>query len=746
MIDELAARPRIDRLHDLLPSVIRRHDLAQGEPLRALLQVIAEQADLLEEDLQQLYDNWFIETCAPWVVPYIADLIGHQPIREAAPPGDARGLSARLAALLPRREVARTLRARRRKGTLALLEDMARDVAGWPACAVEFGRLLAQTQSLRLAQPARGRSVDLRDAGRLHQLGSAFDALAHLPDLRRLSSDRTPGRFAPANVGVFVWRLKATSVTRSPAACQDGRPNCYTFSVLGNDVPLFNRPGEPEGRCATMRAPALPQPIDRRAFAAAMQPGARFASASPDHVPRSLAIWAPGWPHGRVDGAEPIAAARIIAADLSGWVYMPPRDHVAVDPVLGRIAFPAGQRPQRGVTVSYLYGASADLGGGEYTRPLRQRVDAQLIRVTGTDALAEALKPWRRPPGHPRPGAVAPQPRHAIIELGDSDAYVLSPQIHLEAGHTLQLRAAQRTRPVLRIVDWQTDRPDSMLVQGENGSRFTLDGLTIAGRGVQVQGPLASFTVRHSTLVPGWTLAPHCEPRQPVEPSIELVDSGACIVIEHSIVGAIQVNNDEVRTDPVTLRISDSIVDATGGDGDRPQCEAIGASGSRLAFAAAHIARSTVIGRVMTHALALAVDSLFMGRVTVARRQLGCMRFCYVTPDSRTPRRFHCQPDGVDEAVQRSGRANGVAADVVDAARQEERQRVRPRFDSLRYGAPTYGRLAQTCAAEIVRGAEDESEMGVYHDLFQPQRTANLRQRLDEFSPAGADTGILFAT
>ena len=28
-----------------------------------------------EDDIERLYDNWFIETCEEWVVPYIADLL-----------------------------------------------------------------------------------------------------------------------------------------------------------------------------------------------------------------------------------------------------------------------------------------------------------------------------------------------------------------------------------------------------------------------------------------------------------------------------------------------------------------------------------------------------------------------------------------------------------------------------------------------------------------------------------------------
>ena len=74
-----------------------------------------------------------------------------------------------------------------------------------------------------------------------------------------------------------------------------------------------------------------------------------------------------------------------------------------------------------------------------------------------------------------------------------------------------------------------------------------------------------------------------------------------------------------------------------------------------------------------------------------------------------------------------------------------ERARVRPQFTSMRYGTPAYAQLALTCADEIRRGADDESEMGAFHDLFQPQRDANLRARLDEYTPAGMDVGILFA-
>ncbi len=66
-----------DRLYDLLPAFIRERDAAERRAAaRAALDVVDLQADVIEGDIRQLYENAFIETCEPWVVPYIGDLVG----------------------------------------------------------------------------------------------------------------------------------------------------------------------------------------------------------------------------------------------------------------------------------------------------------------------------------------------------------------------------------------------------------------------------------------------------------------------------------------------------------------------------------------------------------------------------------------------------------------------------------------------------------------------------------------------
>lgn len=764
----------LDRLYELLPVVHRMRDAEHDYPLRALLRVINEQVNVVEEDIAQLYENWFIETCEDWVVPYIGDLIGYRPALEADAPDGRR----RNRILFPRRELANTLGFRRRKGTLALLEVLANDVAGWPARAVEFYTLLNWTQHLNHRRLTRARSADLRNGNALDLVTGPFDPLAHSVDVRRVVSHRRLGRYNIPSVGVFVWRLKVYSVTHAPAYClESAGPQCFTFSVLGHDAPLYTR-AEPETSPTHIAEEInLPVPIRRRALEerVSLRPLKTQTSDRYYGADKSLVIYAPDWP---AKGApQPVPREQVIPADLSDWRYRAQRGQVAVDPVRGRMVFPAGQQPKRGVWVSYHYAFSADMGGGEYDRPLFQPLAYKRYKVAkdhpaadSFDTINAAIAQWRQDQRSLGPEPADPagkqqwltdreRLRAAVVEIQDSAVYSEPIAIELQAGESLQIRAANRRRPVIRLLDYMADRPDAFTVSGKQGSRFVLDGIVVTGRGMQIVGPdraeaerfaegdLCDVTLRHVTLVPGWGLECDCEPKRPSEPSLELLHTGAQITIEHSILGAIQVVADEVQTDPAAIAISDSIVDATS-----ERHAAIGAANLPLAFADLTMLRCTVIGEVNTHAITLAENSIFMSHILVARRQHGCMRFCYVTPGSRTPRRYHCQPELAEAAVTEALRSAPRAVTdppltdaMIALAQQRERVRVRPRFTSTRYGHPAYCQLACDCAEEIKRGADDESEMGAFHDLHQAQREANLRARLNEYTPAGMEAGILFA-
>jgi hypothetical protein len=801
-----------DRLFDLLPQHHRRRDAEIGGPLRALLGVVAEQLDLVATDIELLYDDWFIETCADWAVPYLGDLVGYRTLRgyeEAVARGGtaATQLAARLA---PRADVAATVTSRRRKGTLPLLESIARTVADWPARAVEFAPLLAASQPVRLypadpdsgtaagtatatgtaaaaagtaagtaaarrAAAAKARLVDVRRGAELDLIDSPFDELAHTVTAARISSVRRTGRHSPPAVGLFAWRLKPYSITRAPAHCIDRARNLFTFSILGNDSPLVTRPVAEPSPAHIAGMEHVPAPIRRRALADRL---ADFYGPG-----KSFEIW-------RDNENNPVPLADLVVADLSRWAYRPKGRQVAVDPVLGRIAFAARSAPRRGVWVSYHYAFSDDLGGGEYPREPRRPANYRVGPV-GYHGIMDAYRQWRADKA--RGGSP-----DAIIEIAGSGPFPEQIEFVLDHGDRLEVRAAEGVRPVIRLLDWYSNRPDALIVQANpapNGSddecpppspapgagdecppprppRLVLDGLLITGRGVYASGPLGELVIRHSTLVPGWTLEPDCRPAEPEEPSLVLECTRACVQIERSILGTILVISDEVRTDPIPIHIRDSILDATA-----RTLEALSAPDCRHAHAELSIRNSTVIGEVHTHAIRLGENTVFDGRVHVARRGIGCLRFSYVPPGSRTPRRYRCQPDSALAALREQAELGELGlrdpalpgelgprdpalpgelgprdqAELGDldpaglpALRELARRRVRPRFTSLTYGTPGYAQLAPGCPAEITRGAEDGAELGAFHDLFQPQRADNLRARLSEFLPAGMDAGIVY--
>lgn len=750
---------REDRLYALLPYIYRQRDSEQGQALRALLRVIAEQVNVVEDNIAQLYDNWFIETAEDWVVPYIAELTGYQPVSEAGMTGSVTTPSGqRLNRLLiPRREVTNTIRYRRRKGTLPLLELLARDVAAWPARAVEFYPHLATAlhpNHIRLEpplpdpekrvwaafadRPSRSRAADMREGDALDRIRSPFDSLTRTVDVRGINSKYIRRRPNIPHVGLFVWRLKPYSITQAPAYCvEEAGDQCYTFNVLGSDAPLFINPTRETDPLTIAGELNVPAPIRRRAF--------DDNTAAYYGEGKSLRIYTSAVDAKKNETPKLVPLDNIIAADLSQWHYVPQGDQVAVDPVLGRMVF--GSVPEY-VWVDYHTVFSDDMGGGEYPRALINPHVAFTPYAVGRGetftTLIDALTQWG-----------SDKPDHAVIEIHDSREYTQITSIGLKSGQTLQIRAASGARPTLRLSDAGAGR-ESWMLRLSAGSRVVFDGLLITGRGIRVQekeadaadaqaegGPddnhPAVLTIRHCALVPGWTLESDCRPKRPHSPSLVIHRLPLRLTLDHSISGPIQVNRDPIKTDPQPICINDSIIDAMNDD-----FLAIGSAGDKSAHAALTITRSTVIGRVSVDTLKLAENTIFTGRVTVKRRQIGCVRYSYVEHGSCLPRRFAAQPDGVVFALIKKHAAG--APEPSAAQLDAERTRVRPRFTSTRYGHVGYGQLADDCADEITRGADDESEMGAFHDLYQPQRAANLRARLDEYMPADMDAALIYSS
>jgi hypothetical protein len=756
-----------DRLYGLLPPIYRVRDGLIGSPLRGLVAALAEQAAIVERDIAALYDNAFIETCQEWVVPYIADLVGMSGL---APLRAETGYSARA-------RVANALRYRRRKGTVTALEQLARDVTGLPAHAVEFFALLGWTQNVNHVRLGNTRSPDLRDARQLELVGGPFDPTARAADVRSIASGR--GRYNIPNIGIFLWRLQSfwldippaspldnAPISRAPAAHPVADPSDGRFFFQPAEVsgPLFNRLPYNRDRSAEdldhlVTEADVPGPLRRRPLYDELE--ARRQAIVDGALPTSLWFTA-DQPVLRVyvqskpaDAFVEIPPERIAIANLADppmprpeiWRRPPktknyqPTDptkppipmpiDVAVDPVLGRLTFPAKIVPHD-VRVGFAYGFSANMGGGPYDR--RSLIKARLTRrvtwqigVSKTApknipekfvaSITQAIAEWTKQP----PGTVG------VIALLDSDIYqqnlvITVPQqseLHIIAagwpaginGYEIGYIEPIGRRPYLRGDVTISGKPTSTAAPTDPLGTVWLDGLWIAGK-VTVTGladdSLGLLGLSHVTLLPG-------NGGVAVTNTVPHTNSQLSVQIVRSLLGPVAIDGATPN-----LSIVESIVQASG------------ASAVAAANAHASIQRCTLFGTVDVQQLE-AGNSIFTDRVTSQRRQSGCVRFCYVPPGSSTPRRFRCQPDLAMSQVDKNQQA-AVAA------------RIGPSFTSRRFGDPAYAQLAATASPECMTGAEDESEMGAFSLLMQPQRDANLRAALDEYLRAGLNAGLFHVT
>jgi hypothetical protein len=658
-------------------------------PLANLLGVLAEQVAVLEEDVEQLHDDQFIETCADWVAPYIGDLVGYRVLH---------GVTPKIAS--PRAEVAHTIAYRRRKGTVIVLEQLARDVTGWKATAVEFFQHLVMTQYMNHLRPHCVAAPDLRKWEPLARLGSAFDSIMHTVDVRRIASGR--GRFNIPNVGVFLWRIDAFPLSASPAVAVDARR--WRFHPLGIDQPLYTRPRTIAAFAELATPLHVPEPIRRRVLDARLDD---YYTAADDAL-RSLRV------HENSSGSfapVPAASIRVCNLDDDGatWAHMPADSKFVVDPLLGRLALPSGLPAGTKVRVDFNYGFSGEMGGGEYDRSAvvaDPEPPPNLLRVPDDFAQIQAALNALGAEG-------------GVVLITDSGRYEETLSINAPAAKRVELRADNHCRPTIVL-------GGEFALSGDAGSEIRLNGLLIAGAPLHVSSAAGNAVARlriiHCTLVPGWTLAADSTPQHanPNEPSLTVDIDPTIVTIERSITGGL-------RIDPgASAAATDSIIDATALAG-----VAYAAPDHAGAGGALQLVCCTVIGKIHALTLPLVSNSILLARlatpdtwtapIVAERRQEGCVRFTYLSDGARVPQRYRCLPESADSPA--------LAV---------------PRFTSLRYGFAAYAQLAVTSGAQLLSGADNEGQPGAFNFLFQPQRESNLRVRLDEYLRAGLEAGIFY--
>ncbi|MEX0762675.1 MAG: hypothetical protein WD208_13595 [Dehalococcoidia bacterium] len=706
-------------------------------PLRQVIEVMAQQAAVLRRSHDRLWNDQFIELADDWAVPYIADLVGTRLVSALNNAGR-------------RADVANTIYYRRRKGTLAVLEQLIADIARWDGKVIEYFRRMGRAHHGLDPQPVPGRLTgtmpggiaDLRHAGAANASHGPFDEYHHTPDLRRQNG--MDGRYGIHKLGYHLYRLHSYPLSTVMPRLISGTTG-FTFDPSGRDVRLFSAGDRITDwdQWRTADEWELPAPISLGLLNDAQfvitERAVRDLEASPGLSPtqaddlrrirritfkseQRLLETVMALPSTPGPGAPPYferLLALAITPDCARSALLPfgpgsagrnsiavheanrdvaPRHLVAADRLSPWTAAAPGKRiavdPDRG-RLLFLDGPDGDVSVSyHYGFPGE-------VGAGGYDR-QHCLVPEELVDTHVTGGgtglAFDDIHNEGVTQVDDSATY--EPVSDKLAVRNLTVQAANGQRPyLLPGVNWVLNAAEFV------DSLVTLDGLWIGGEGGEVilraarmvddelqNGSYKTVTIRHCTLDPGGEAA-DCSTIEPVPLVIDcLVDE---LIIQSSILGPI-VTTEQGHVEK--LVICDSVVQSLD-----PAVPAIAMRSGNL-----RLRQSTVFGNVNAHRL-WASEALIEGTVRVADVQDGCFRFSAANAGSILPSPYRNVP--------------------LAGARHF--------FVSRRFGDAGYAQLSESAPVEISRGAENGSEMGAFSGLINPIKLDGLTAKTREFMPFG---------
>ena len=729
-----------EKLWEMIPAIYRHEDGLGDNPgvLRALVEVLAEQAALLRRSQDRLWEDQFIELCSDWAIPYIADLLGTRLVSAH----NRRGR---------RVDVAKTIYYRRRKGTLRVLEELIRDIAGWDGKVVENFRRLArsrhgldpQPEALagRWSQNLPGGWAGLRQPGTAELAGGPFDEYFHAPDVRRHRGQS--GCYNIPKLAFHLYRLRPFEI-REATPFYAASTDTFTFDPSGRRSPLFLPGKRPENledwhsafewelpaplRCRLLAQAEyrlneaivqlladqhglLPETAEalRRLSGQLFRTEARLR-ATLQSSPHTTAVMDPaiykdllryslivqcakkvllpqrpddvaplmadlGGPAGHVT-AENIAVGRLDGGVASAGAGQ----QLMIDPEQGLFRFMESM-PGRPLSVTYHYGFSGPLGAGPFDR--RAVEDCEPEQHIGNGGIIHA-------------GGIL---KEGVTQIDDSKTYQAGEDI-LDI-ENLTLQAANQQRPYLIIdQDW------SFVAANKPDVELALDGLWIGTKtsdDLILDGEFECVVLRHCTLDPGGSRRIDGQDI----PALPLTIKGRIekLVIDACITGPIRTQG-EGHVEQLIIR--DSILQSL--DENQP---ALAIAGKEV-----QLDRTTLFGGLEVHGLK-ANEALATGIATVADTQNGCFRFGAAPAGSRLPRPYESFLFKTD---------------------------ARHWFTSRRFGDSGYAQLSETAPVELRRGAENGSEIGSFSSLNNPIKLDSLRAKVDEYMPFGLIPIFIFET
>lgn len=742
--------PRVP-LYDRLPEIYKIKDEEQspGDQLKNYLSLIEKAFDAIDENIESLYCDLFIETCDDWVIPYIGDLLGASHIN-----GDPWTLRA---------DVADTVALRKRKGTLGAVERLTRDLTGWVVHCVELRENLVWNQHLNHMKPdmggtppykgspdgmhaiIRGGTATLRDPATLSLIGTPFDRFAHIADIR---PPALCVRHNIPNTAIFLWRLKDYRIPLSKPAWYTGSsPNTGTqgqashilrshVHPLGEALKLFNNRrvfDERRGLTDIDETPG-PIPVIRINKGASADTWSKYVSFEyyDENHPEAI----------NVDNLSEVSlqfhiprsdfmdmgigkAWSVRGADLCAWeaTLNPPVGNyeIVVDPVIGRCVIGIENERQKkalekALLLTYSYGAVGPVGAHPERHPLSidEETDGyesvQIECMTGNelqDTLTNKLKDQNKP---------------IIIKIKDSGVYDLKDS-SLQLKSSLVIIADDYRKPIIRLASSLGFDAS----QAEGDVTVCLKGLyfTHAPQLSKDKKPLIGKAAVSRMIIDSCTLDPGGYrkldgSREETNTSIKLEDEEEFpdvpeIRIRHSITGPLFIDTG------YTLNLTDSIIDAgSGTEESNPRIALSGPIESELSWGPkTTVSGVTVYGRMRVEQLS-GSGGIWVHPLEVLDNQKGCIRFSYFSgsPRDRLPQNYRCVK-GTEAKLQ---------------------------FTDEIFGNPGYGQLAHSTDCQIREKGPNDDAMGAFSFMLEAHKWLNLQIRYREFMPVGTRLLIIPVT
>ena len=726
---------------NLLPGIHRTMDAAvpgTPGPLQELTGRLGAQAATIRRSIDRMWENQSLETCDDWVVPYIGDLL-------------ATRLVACLDARAQRLDVAKTIYYRRRAGTLGVLEELAADIAGRDARAVEFFRRLGRTRhqfdppignAFASAAPSwtpattyvTGQVVT-NAANAYRCVGGGISAASGGPTGTGTTIadggvtwafDEPAGSLVPAVIegiagttsrtpsGGFADLRNAYSAANTSGAFDEFAHTAdlrrgaqslgwYNISHLGvfvwwlQSFPILAATPVSNGQspaCYSFDPSGREMPL----FAPGSRTSASFGEdwVSPDEWQLPVAVREAFW----TAYPDQLYPAAFWVGTGGGSAQAPfPRDGLRIQPERGLFSF-TGTPPAGALVTQYHFGFMSRIGAGGFPAALLESIDIPAIaaHATGGGALNATLT-----------GLTT----DATVEIGDSLTYPGPTAAWTLPGSaatpaTVVLQGADGERPLLR---WAGGGA-TWTITGQGGN-LMLQGIWLQGADIVLAGSFQSVSLRMVTLDPGTAgdgaaLAGSAIDGMKLAPvHLWIEGSIGTLSLERCITGPLRTRNGGAIEQ---MTATDSIIQAIATS-----------AGNDLALetevGSISLARCTVLGAAHVHRLA-ASECILDDIALVEDAQHGCVRFSAYASGSQLHAPYRC-----------------VAV-----------PKVAPIFVSRRFGQPGYGRLRRLAdnaildpqpGDSILGGAQNEAEMGAFQGEGIALKKRGLTIKFEEYAPLG---------